>query len=466
MDNSQQLLNDVLSQERQNRAPDLSDQEYFELFCAEQILKDFKLSDDELRDGIVDGEHDGGVDSAYAFVNGELICDDFDSSNYKKGVYIELHIIQPKTSAGFSEALINQLISTTQHLLTLAANYDDLPQYNPEVKAVLDNFRQTYRDLAATFPQLSIRYHYAAKRADSRIHPNLRRKAAELEKTARALFSDATVTVDFLGARQLLELAWKRPKTTYDLRVSKTLTDIDSYVVLCPLREYGEFLKNSEGEIRPELFESNIRDFQGTTEVNADIVNTLQNEKVVDFWWMNNGVTILTNQANLNGDTVTMENPKIVNGLQTSTQIARHLQTGPEDKRTVMVKIISSEDEATRDKIIKATNRQNSIQAAMLRATDKVQRDIEEALKSSGVFYDRRKNFYKNQGKPADRIVGIPLMAQAVMTIILGKPNTARARPSSLIKSNEDYSKVFSEEYPLGLYTNAAVLTRRVHRCT
>ncbi|RTM07838.1 MAG: abortive phage resistance protein [Hyphomicrobiales bacterium] len=463
-DNSQQLLNDVLTQQRQELAPALSDQEYFEIFSVEQVLKNFDLSYDDVQAGIVDGEHDGGIDSAYSFVNGELAYEDFDVSPFKKDVRIELHIIQSKTSGGFSETPVNRLISVTRHLLKLDAVYSELPQYNSAVKAVLDNFRQTYRKLASKFPTLKIYYYYASKSADTAIHSNLMLKAEELKEVARGLFPDAEVTVEFLGARRLLELARRRPKTTYDLRVSKNLSDIDSYVVLSPLSEYAHFLKNSDGKIRAELFESNVRDFQGTTEVNAEIVNTLQSEKTVDFWWMNNGVTILASRATLNGDTVTIENPQIVNGLQTSTQIARHFHGDSNDKRSVMVKIVASENEETRDKIIKATNNQNPMQPATLRATDKVQRDIEEALKSAGLFYDRRKNFYKNEGKPADKIISIPLMAQAVMTLILGRPDTARARPSSLIKDDAVYSDVFSESRPVGLYTNAAALIRIVDR--
>ena len=81
----------------------MSEQDFFEVFCAEQILKDYNLSFDELAAGIVDGEHDGGVDSVYAFVNGELVQEDFDFSRYRTGVNIELHMIQSKTSEGFSE---------------------------------------------------------------------------------------------------------------------------------------------------------------------------------------------------------------------------------------------------------------------------------------------------------------------------------------------------------------------------
>ena len=83
-DNSRQLLDAVLQQRHQEQAPDLSEQDYFEMFCAEQILKSFYLSYDELQAGIVDGEHDGGIDSAYVFVNGELVCEDFDTSTFKK----------------------------------------------------------------------------------------------------------------------------------------------------------------------------------------------------------------------------------------------------------------------------------------------------------------------------------------------------------------------------------------------
>lgn len=464
-DNSQQILNDVLTQQRQDRLPQVSEQDYFEVFCAEQILKDFGLSYDEIQAGIVDGEHDGGVDSVYGFVNGELIYEDFDTTPFKKDVQIELHLIQSKTSGGFSEVPVNKLISLTRHLLKLDADYSQVSQYNEAVKAVLDNFRKVYLGLASRFPSLMIRYYYASKKADAHIHKNLRLKSDELREAAEVLFSDAKVSVEFLGAMRLLELARRRPKTTYELRVSKSLSAINGHVVLSTLSAYNKFLRSDGEEVKAELFESNVRDFQGDTEVNAEIVNTLRNEKTVEFWWMNNGVTILASRATLNGDTVTIENPQIVNGLQTSTQIARHFETADgDDSRNVMVKIVSSEIEETRDKIIKATNSQNAVQPATLRATEKIQRDIEQILKSSGLYYDRRKNYYKNEGKPAAKIISIPLMAQAVMSVILGRPDTARARPSSLIKDNAVYSQVFSEAHPISMYSHAAELIIIVDR--
>ncbi len=460
-DNSRKLLDTVLHQRRQERAPDLSKQDYFEMFCAEQILKRFELSDDELQEGIVDGEHDGGIDSAYVFIDDRLVYEDFDISACRRNVQVELNLIQSKTSGGFSEEPVNCLISATRHLLSLNADYSQLTQYNESVKATLDGFRQAYLDLASKFPDLTIRYYYASRSAADTIHPNLQRKRDELVGIVRELFPNANVTMEFLGARRLLELARTRSETIHSLTVNKNLSHADAYVVLTPLSCYTTFIKDSAGQIRQDLFESNVRDFQGNTEVNQDIATTLQEEKVVDFWWMNNGVTILASKATLSGDVITMENPQIVNGLQTSKQIAEHSDPNPDNSHSIMVKIISSEDSETRDKIIKATNSQNKVQHASLRATERVQRDIEDALKNVNLYYDRRKNYYKNKGKSCDRIIGIPLMAQAIMSIIRAKPDYARARPSSLIKTNECYSEIFSGRFPLDLYVNAALLLRR-----
>jgi hypothetical protein len=97
---------------------------------------------------------------------------------------------------------------------------------------------------------------------------------------------------------------------------------------------------------------------------------------------------------------------------------------------------------------------------ASLRATDQVQRDIEHYFERNGWFYDRRKNYYRNLGKPADKIISIPYLAQAMMAIALQAPDSARARPSSLIKDEDDYKRVFSPNLELGVYLWAAKTQR------
>ena len=92
-----------------------------------------------------------------------------------------------------------------------------------------------------------------------------------------------------------------------------------------------------------------------------------------------------------------------------------------------------------------------------LRATEEIHRQIEILLLPQNVFYDRRRNYYKNLNKPASRTIGIDRMAQAVTAMLLEKPDVARARPTSLMK-DPFYPDIFPSEptHPLKLYHVAA----------
>ncbi len=455
-DNSQVILADVLAQLKEERAPDIPATDYFEIFCAEQILKDYDLSYEEIEAGIVDGEHDGGIDSIYSFVNGELVHEDFDPAPFKKDVSIQLFIIQSKTSSSFNEEVVNRLISVSRNLLDLTKDPDSFDQYNEQVKSAIKLFRDNFRALASKFPKLEIDYIIAAQRPKGDVPGNIAKKADELKEVSNGLFDNAAVGVTFFGAPELLEMARRQPTTSFELPVANSLNAANGIVALASLSDFNSFLRDDDGLVRQTIFESNVRDSQGNTEVNKEIQKTLNDKESPDFWWLNNGITVLASKAQINGNVLTISDPQIVNGLQTSTQLGLFFDdsdSDDEDKRNVMLKVISLEDEETRDKIIKATNSQNAVAPATLRATDKVQRDIEANLKNAGLFYDRRKNFYKNEGKPAAKIVSIPLMAQSLMTVLLSRPNDARARPSSLIKDDGVYRQLFSEDLPVALYT-------------
>jgi hypothetical protein len=48
------------------------------------------------------------------------------------------------------------------------------------------------------------------------------------------------------------------------------------------------------------------------------------------------------------------------------------------------------------------------------------------------------------------------------MAIALQRPDSARAPPSSLLKDEDDYKKIFSDEHPLQLYASCALMMKRV----
>lgn len=462
-DNSEIILSQVLNDKNEAIAPEMSAPDYFEIFCAEQATKDYELSYEEIQAGVVDGEHDGGIDSFYTFVSGECVSEEVSFGVPKKTTDLEVIIVQSKSTAGFSETPIDKMISSVGRLLSLSQDHAALTQYNSEVKARADIFRKSYRKLASKFPTLKIKIVYACTKSTGDIHQNTHLKSQELIDVVKSLFDEAEVTFEFWGAKELLALARTNPTQTFELTFDQSLNGTNGYIALVKLSNFYRFLLGGGSEIRSDLFEANVRDYQGSTEVNQEISKTLEGGGTDDFWWFNNGITVLASRASSGGSIITIENPQIVNGLQTSSEIGRFFsQSERSDDRAVMVKVVASENEEVRDKIIKATNSQNQVPLASLRATDKIQRDIEHHLKANGYFYDRRKNFYKNEGKPAAKIISIALMAQAVMTLFRGEPDNARARPSSLIKDDEVYNSIFSDTYALDAYLVAASTVRTI----
>ena len=459
------LLDNVLEQQRSALGATLEPSEFFEVFAAEQALKDYDLSYDELETGIVGGTRDGGIDGLYFFANGELVLEDTDLSSLKKGLQLELVFLQATTSKGFAESRIDKLRSASEDLLDFSKPLDSFGStYAEDVIARMRVFRDRYQSLANRFPRLTVRF-VLSSRAVS-VHPELFKKAGKLRDTVQKLLSNAAVIVNFFGAPDLLSLARRAPRTTYALELAEnpiSSAGQSAFVSLVRLNDYYRFITDG-GNLQRHLFEANVRDYQGATEVNEQIGGTLRGQSKEDFWWLNNGITIVGTKAVLTGKTITVEDPQIVNGLQTSTQIFNYFTESArsEDTRTVLVRVIVPEGADSRDKIIKATNSQTPIPPATLRATDKIHRDIEDYFKLRGLYYDRRKNSYKNQGVPVDRVVGIGSLAQGVMAIALRRPDNARSRPSSLLKRDEDYAQIFSPTRPLALYYICAAIMKRV----
>ena len=468
-ENDRIILKAVLAEQKADKAPELSDNAYFEIFTAEHILKDFDLSYDEIQSGQVGAGGDGGIDSMYMFVNGNLIEEDTDISNLGREIKIELFIIQAKLEAGFGEDTIHRFDTTFNDLFDLSKNLADFTTvYNENLLSLATKFRDAYTQYAARLPSLAVDFQYIT--IGDEVHPNVQRRVSRLRATVLRLFSSAAFSFDFVNAARLLTLTRRVPTTTFSLRLAESpiSSGEESFICLVNLAEYYSFISEQGRRLRRSIFDANVRDYQGNVQVNKGIRDTLFNGTDDDFWWLNNGVTIIAAQVSLSGKTLTIMNPLIVNGLQTSYEIHDYFSADPtrHDPRNILVRVLGvahTADEAqTRNRIIKATNSQTAIQVASLRATDNIQRDIEDYLRSQGLYYDRRKNYYKNEGKPFSRIISITYLAQSVIAILLKRPNDARARPSSLLKEDANYYTIFDVNHLMPLYFKCIQILKRM----
>jgi hypothetical protein len=464
LSNDQVILKALVEEKVKEISPGTDVESFFELFSALEILKDYDLSYDEIEGGLLGKGADGGMDSAYIFFNNELMVEDSEAPLKKKNE-IEFRIIQSKMSDGFSETGVEKLQSSARDLFNLQADYEALKSvYNKEVLATFKRFSDLVITSIRSMPQIKIRYAFVT--FGTEVHPNVQRKVDQLKRDLKTQFNSAEVHFDFIGANDLLNIVRRTPITNYvmDLSDGPITTTEGSYIFLTDISSYYTFLVDGNNGLNKRLFESNVRDYQGNVKVNAGIQESLTTVGQEDFWCLNNGVTILASSATAMGKKLQIEDPQIVNGLQTSYEIYNYFSKRQpyNETRRVLVRVIKQNNSEGRDRIIRATNSQTTIPEASLRGADKIQRDIEDYFSQNGYFYDRRKNFYKNAGKEMDKIVSISFLAQSVLSILLSKPDYARARPSTLINSGEDYQLIFNDRYPVNMYLNCVQLMRTV----
>ena len=448
------ILNQVLGEKHADIGPELSESEFFEAFSAEQVLKDRDMSWDDIESGRLGGGGDGGLDACYLFVNGHHIREDTDPSVFKGTIEIEMVLVQAKRSSGFQESPVQAIASSLTDLLDLSADLDALSAtYNEDVIEFFSRFQEVFRALGSKLPSLKISVAYVTKGVEP--HPNTERLRERVRTAVAAQFRDADFAFNFIGALELLELVRRRPRTTFSLPFREDVSGSGGNVALVGLKEFADFIRTDTGALNKALFDANVRDHQGDVSVNKAIRKSLTQPGAEDFWWLNNGVTILASEVTAASKVYTIEDPQIVNGLQTSFEIFHYFSAMEEeatDDRSLLVRLITPSESESHEKIIRATNSQTTIPFASLKATDKIHRNLEDFLHPRGLYYERRKNFYKNEGRPLATIVTIPYLAQATMSLLLNRPNDARARPTTLLKRPEDYERIFNQDYPLEMY--------------
>lgn len=431
---------------KQNKVPELSDQENFETFAFEQILKDYELSYEELILGKIGGDSGIGL---FVFLNDELVDDEFIEEDMKiediKNLYMQVFLIGAKNS--FSEIYTDKTIDLIRDMFDFHS------------KTGIKRFRDAFLKF---FPPKELKVYLIAASKDYNegdIHQKI--------DIIRKMIIDNLPKVNFdyrlINPSELIRLTYKEKSYTLKLRFKQQISEKHSSFMLTTLANYGKFISDENGKLRRYLFDSNIRDYQKHSTVNKDILETLRNPiEDTDFWWFNNGVTILTKRGSIeSGNIIELDDVQIINGLQTTNVVYEYLNETKEkderfkdkDERLIGIKVITTGNPKIRDGLIKSTNFQNAITTTSLRASDDIQYNIESYFLNNGWYYDRRKNYYKNIGKSLDKIISIGYLAQAIISIVYREPNRARKNPTSLTHADKDYYRIFgSQNYRVFLY--------------
>lgn len=470
MSNNKIILEGCIVQFKTENELVLNDSEVFELFALTQITKSLELSFENISNSIVDGGHDGGIDSILVLVDDEVIesLDELDEYNFSNKTKTRIIISQCKKENSFKELALDKLITSIPVLFDLEKNETALlSRFNSDVVSAAINAREIWTKTAINGGEIFVDYNYACNAPEIEINSTFSGKVNQLMELSEGIFSMRNLTYTNYSSTELLKQyqIHKSDRLVLEFKEQPLSTSYlhhgIGYIGMVKLADYQLFLRSDSGEIRDDLFESNIRHFQGEVDVNKKIRQTIEHISNKDFWWLNNGITIIADSPNQIGKKLSLENVQIVNGLQTSYSIFNCHNGDTTDERCVLVKVIINNDKETIDNIIESTNSQNPVSATLLRATESTQRDLELYFFNEGYFYDRRKNYYKNHGKPASKIFGIQYTAQAIRSIVFNDPHSSRAKPTSLLKDDKSYYEIFNPRNNFNGYLKCCLICKK-----
>lgn len=441
----------------------------FETFAVSMFLKDFDLTSDEVEMCIVDGKDDAGIDGWFAFVDGTLITDISDYAPRKNQI-IQIVILTAKRHDTFKQQAVNNLCISVDELFDLAKDESELVSfYNEEILTSRSLLKELLLSSAAENPTVEFVFAYLSRGDSSNVAANITARSDLLVAKASEYFSDSTASFVYFGSSEILSAFRKTKDFSARVKIEESVITrgAQNYVFLVTLRNYHHFLSDENGTLKRYLFESNVRDYMGRVPVNRAIAMTLDRNRSSteeDFWWLNNGVTIIASDANLVGKEIFLKNIQIVNGLQTSETIFNHFSRNQDsnDDRCILVKVLVTTNQELSDRIILATNNQTKVDSASLRSTDKIQRDIESILEAHGWYYDRRKNYYENLGKPRARIISITHVSFCVISLCLKEPYQChRARPRHMYDDRK-YNAIFNERWDLRVFPSSVNIVKSV----
>lgn len=477
MGNSLTLLDSILndySKEFYNENKDT----VFEYFVAENYFKERDLALDEIKTGLIGGVLDWGLDGIFVFLNDKLI-NNMEEVELERNMVLDLFLFQFKNTPRIDEGTIQNFNSITPHIVNLSEELS-IKGINEEVKEKVTLIQNIIKNIASTHPKINFNFVHASKGNKKKIFGPINKnlsytqRITDLEKKViESQLGEISFNYEVVDASTLIDLSRNQKSYSLDLKVKENPIYVEygesgqkGYMATVLLKDYYEFLIDPKSnKLRKYLFEANIRDFQNNTTVNNDIKDSIKNATDIDFWWLNNGVTIIADEGTLVGKQFHLDNIQIVNGLQTSHSIFRVFSEDSYlkeiDSRSLFVKIIITEEKESRDRIIKSTNSQNPVAPSLLRATDKVQRNIEDYFFRKDYFYDRRKNYYRNLAKPRSKIIAINYLSQCLMAILFDNPSKARSNPTILIKKDEDYNRLFPESRDVHVYYNCMLIMKQ-----
>lgn len=241
----------------------------------------------------------------------------------------------------------------------------------------------------------------------------------------------------------------------------------NAFVICISGDELVKMITTSEGILRKNLFDDNVRDSQGDSAVNQEILATLQSNPG-RFALYNNGITIVCKSAVQDNRKYSLENPQIVNGCQTCTMLYQAYRDKVDlSDVQVIAKIVGSNKEDVTQGIVRGANRQNIVYEEAFETVREFHKNLERYFENKEVpgyekiYYERRSRQYADDAQVKLRNkIGFRGLIQSMVALFLNHVEDSHRHEYTLLKKYRDY--LFLDTHSLDSYYMAAFLYLQV----
>lgn len=236
---------------------------------------------------------------------------------------------------------------------------------------------------------------------------------------------------------------------TFSTAALPNIAGIDeAYLAVVRANDFvANLLLTEDGNLRTQVFEENVRSFLGhDNPVNKSIADTLKSETASRFPVLNNGITIVSPDVKLQGNTLHLTNFQIVNGCQTSNVLFEN--RGDLGDIMVNVKVVETQLEDVFSELVRATNSQSKVEDTQFLSLRPIIKRVEQYFNTyegseSRLYLERRDRQYVGLDIPATRIFSLHTAAKCVAAMYCNRPELAARYPKTMYEELTD--TIFSD---------------------
>lgn len=459
-----------------------NDNELFEQFVNESILignqnGNGSLSDALLEDVNVGGSNDMGIDGICIKLNGMLIHsieeaeDILDSAGYSK-IEIEYIFIQSKYKSKVDSKEFGAFVDGIENFMgdTIYQPINKKIEKWLKIKSYLleDKALSKWEDN----PVLRLYYVVMGEWEPSH-NQHTMGICKKFEGNHKARYKD--IYINFIDERNLKKICDNNENqfsTSIDIIDTLELPEVPcvdgSVLVVCSATEFIKMATTDDHLLRKSLFNDNVRDYQGDTTINQEILTTVETCPE-HFILMNNGITIVCSKMISGNRKLTVHNPRIVNGCQTCSILYRALRTGDDLSQVVVTaKIIATDDTDVTRKILRGTNRQNIVYDEAFECTREFHKELEELFEvisneheADRIVYERRSKQYNElQTIKSYQKISFKTLIQSFVSVFLLQPHIGYRHESRLLQKYK--GQIFLDSQSKWPYYVASLISSKI----